>query len=102
MTAPSDASERIALPDIREVERWDREHRESCVEYHCTNAHRMLAFADWYIVIAHERDKKVATLRAERDRLRKALEGLRRGHYECEDCWYSCPKAEDYCNDNYA
>lgn len=19
-------------------------------------------------------------------------------HYECEDCWYSCPKSESYCH----
>ncbi len=22
---------------------------------------------------------------------------LRRSHYDCEDCWYSCPKSEDGC-----
>jgi hypothetical protein len=30
--------------------------------------------------------------------LREKLEDLRRSHYTCEDCWYSCPKAGDeYC-----
>lgn len=29
------------------------------------------------------------------------LNRLRRKHYECEDCWYSCPKSEEgCCNDN--
>ena len=23
-----------------------------------------------------------------------ALNALRRKHWECEDCWYSCPKAD--------
>lgn len=27
------------------------------------------------------------------------LDRLRRQHYECEDCWYSCPKSEDGCCD---
>ena len=37
--------------------------------------------------------------------LREALRGLvdflkpRTKHYECEDCWYSCPKTEDYCGE---
>jgi len=29
----------------------------------------------------------------------KELEKLRRGHYYCEDCWHSCPKAEGGCCD---
>jgi hypothetical protein len=28
-----------------------------------------------------------------------ALEGLRISHYECEDCWYSCPKSTYGCCD---
>jgi hypothetical protein len=31
--------------------------------------------------------------------MQKALEGCRRRHRYCEDCWYSCPKAEDGCCD---
>lgn len=27
----------------------------------------------------------------------KELEKLRRIHNYCDDCWYSCPKAEDGC-----
>jgi hypothetical protein len=29
--------------------------------------------------------------------LAKGIEGLRRGHYYCEDSWYSCPKADGGC-----
>ncbi len=44
---------------------------------------------------------KVAALEAENARLREALETLRiTKHYECDDCWFSCPKAEHYCNDD--
>lgn len=25
------------------------------------------------------------------------LEKLRRGHYSCDDCWYSCPKSDEGC-----
>ena len=57
---------REALPTIREVEQWDREHRRECVERHCTLAHRMLEFADWYIVIGSEVNKRLAAL-AERE-----------------------------------
>lgn len=31
--------------------------------------------------------------------LREALEGLKREHTNCEDCWYSCPKSVDGCCD---
>ena len=27
----------------------------------------------------------------------KELEELRRTHFTCEDCWYSCPKSKDGC-----
>lgn len=29
-----------------------------------------------------------------------SLELLRRRHDECEDCWYSCPKSGECCNDD--
>ena len=32
-------------------------------------------------------------------KLLEELEKLRRQHYYCEDCWFSCPKAEDGCCD---
>lgn len=32
------------------------------------------------------------------DRLRTALESLRRKHYVCDDCWYSCPQSGESCN----
>ena len=31
--------------------------------------------------------------------LRAALTKLRRSHATCEDCWYSCPKSGECCND---
>jgi hypothetical protein len=31
------------------------------------------------------------------DKALEALENNRRGHYYCEDIWYSCPKHEDGC-----
>lgn len=34
--------------------------------------------------------------------LREKLEQLRQSHYECEDCWYSCPKSDACCNDEAA
>ena len=44
---------------------------------------------------------EIDRLRAENERLREALKSLRRdSHYECEDCWYSCPKSGECCNDN--
>ena len=36
--------------------------------------------------------------KAEREKLIGVLEKYgHRKHYYCEDCWYSCPKAEDGC-----
>lgn len=32
--------------------------------------------------------------------VRDLIENLRRKHYECEDCWYSCPKSGECCNDD--
>ena len=34
---------------------------------------------------------------AEIDKLRTWIDGNRRTHVQCEDCWYSCPKSEDGC-----
>jgi hypothetical protein len=31
--------------------------------------------------------------------LRDTLQSLRRSHYICDDCWYSCPKSGECCND---
>lgn len=40
---------------------------------------------------------------AEIVRLREALSRCKRGHYYCEDSWYSCPLAEGGCaNDSKA
>ena len=39
----------------------------------------------------------IRKLREENARLREALKILRiKEHYECEDGWYSCPKADGY------
>ena len=45
---------------------------------------------------------KCAGLEIEVGRLRKALENLReRKHREVEeDCWYSCPKSDNYCGED--
>ena len=32
--------------------------------------------------------------------LREGIEGLRRPHEICEDCWYSCPKSDECCNEH--
>jgi len=29
----------------------------------------------------------------------KELESLKREHYICDDCWYSCPKSNQCCDD---
>lgn len=35
------------------------------------------------------------------EKLKAALKNLRsKYHYECDDCWYSCPKSGQCCNDN--
>lgn len=31
-------------------------------------------------------------------KLREKLELLRLKHYVCDDCWYSCPKSGECCN----
>ena len=42
--------------------------------------------------------RELIEAREEIQRLRVALESLRiTSHTECEDCWYSCPKSDDYC-----
>lgn len=39
------------------------------------------------------------TFKEKVDLLRSALEAARRRHVVVEDCWYSCPKSGDCCND---
>ena len=47
----------------------------------------------------------IARLTAEVERLRARCGRLaaisRRTHHECEDSWYSCPKSEDGCADDF-
>jgi len=48
--------------------------------------------------LAPEIAAELIAAREEIQRLRVALESLRiTSHTECEDCWYSCPKSDDYC-----
>lgn len=44
------------------------------------------------VYLASDVDQRTAELEA-------ALRAARRSHYTCEDCWYSCPRAEDGCCD---
>jgi len=34
------------------------------------------------------------------DKIINAIEALKRGHSECDDPWYSCPKSKDGCADD--
>jgi hypothetical protein len=70
------------LPSEREVARWDREHRRACQEASCTLPHRMLAFADWYIVIAREVERQLDAQRALSADLRANLMVARFSHAE--------------------
>lgn len=48
-------------------------------------------------------ERSAASDGSQRAALERLLEIARRGHYYCEDSWYSCPLAEDGCaNDCYA
>lgn len=66
-------------------------------------------FQDWKNVIAgkiSDLEKKLemadqveSNLSLEIDRLAELLPKLKRNHYECEDCYYSCPKCKEGCCD---
>ena len=43
--------------------------------------------------------ERVAELEAAQKEALSLLPELERGHYYCDDCWYSCPKAVDGCCD---
>ena len=44
--------------------------------------------------------EEIQSLRAEVARLTAELKSLRRTEHDtCEDCWYSCPKSDEYCGD---
>lgn len=50
---------------------------------------------------AIERLSRHAALRDEQYRvLVEALEKSKRTHVTCEDCWYSCPKSGECCNEH--
>ena len=40
------------------------------------------------------------SLRSALREAREALEQLKRDHYVCDDCWYSCPLSDDGCCDD--
>ena len=42
---------------------------------------------------------RIAELEAAQQKAIVLLPELERGHYYCDDCWYSCPKAVDGCCD---
>ena len=42
---------------------------------------------------------RIAELEAAQKEVLSLLPELERGHYYCDDCWYSCPKAVDGCCD---
>ena len=43
---------------------------------------------------------EIERLQRENEKLRAVLLRLRtESHYVCEDCWYSCPKSAECCND---
>ena len=42
---------------------------------------------------------RIAELEAAQKEALSLLPELERGHYYCDDCWYSCPKAVDGCCD---
>lgn len=33
------------------------------------------------------------------NQLLKTVDSLKKGHYECDDCWYSCPKSGNCADD---
>ena len=43
--------------------------------------------------------QRIAELEAAQKEALSLLPELERGHYYCDDCWYSCPKAVDGCCD---
>ncbi len=53
------------------------------------------------LAIREGHEAEIAKLRAALGRAGKALIGCKRNHYECEDSWYSCPKSEAGCADEY-
>lgn len=43
--------------------------------------------------------KEVERLRANDARYQAALLAAKRSHYECDDCWFSCPRSGECCNE---
>jgi len=49
--------------------------------------------------VAEHVTARIAKLEAAQKEALSLLPELERGHYYCDDCWYSCPKAVDGCCD---
>ena len=89
-----DAAERAEREAAYEA-RVQRDHDE-IVEL-TAKITRLSALLDWALdAHAAVRAKDAAEIA----RLREALSRCKRGHYYCEDSWYSCPLAEGGCADD--
>ena len=60
----------------------------------------VIGYSNQRVYDADEVDAARAKDAAEIARLREALSRCKRGHYYCEDSWYSCPLAEGGCADD--
>jgi hypothetical protein len=82
---------------------WTSRRQTTPEELHLIG--RLRDTLDYIEHLQAENDKLTAEL-ARRDgiiaRLKEALPTFKRDHYYCDDCWYSCPKAEDGCCDERA
>lgn len=59
---------------------------------------------EWRCEIADEAAALLRSLDAQNKRMAEALRAFatpKQSHYDCEDCWYSCPASEDYCGQGY-
>ena len=61
---------------------------------------KTIAIDDWNTrPIEDALNARIAELEAAQKEALSLLPELERGHYYCDDCWYSCPKAVDGCCD---
>jgi hypothetical protein len=61
---------------------------------------KTIAIDDWNTrPIEDALTARIAELEAAQKEALSLLPKLERGHYYCDDCWYSCPKAVDGCCD---
>jgi hypothetical protein len=87
-------AERDAMKEERDLLDAEVKRQQEALEYGSTE------FVKNKMVDAQE--KRITELEQEVERLREFIDTrCRRTHYECEDCWYSCPKAPGgCCNDD--